>query len=138
VSKPVVELVGFSLTGPDAVNYSLNLKPVLGVPPAGVVAGVTVTLSPNLQQLFDKLRFNEYLQAVSDAQEPFRRAMAEALAAGFGKENIRKRLSLGLVFETGLAAPAIENIEPARSPATCAPANEGPTTALTCREPAQR
>lgn len=73
---------------------------------------------------FEDLRFNQYLQGVSDAQEPFRRAMAEALAAGFGKENIRKRLALGLVFETGLAPPAIEEIGSAKSPVTCAPGSK--------------
>ena len=131
VAKPVT-LVGFSLSGLDAPNYSLNLRPVAGG--AGVVAGseVSVTLATNLQQRFEELRFNEYLQAVSDAQEPFRRAMAEALAAGFGKENIRKRLSLGLIFETGLAAPAIESIQPARPPASCTVAAGGTTAPLSC------
>lgn len=127
VAKPVT-LVGFSLSGIDAPNYSLNLRPVVGG--EGVVAGaeVSVTLLTNLRQRFEELRFDEYLQAVSDAQEPFRRAMAEALAAGFGKENIRKRLSLGLVFETGLAAPAVENIQPARAPGSCTAGGTG----LTC------
>ena len=131
VAKPVT-LVGFSLSGLDAPNYSLNLRPVAGG--AGVVAGseVSVTLATNLQQYFEDLRFGEYLQAVSDAQEPFRRAMAEALAAGFGKENIRKRLSLGLVFETGLAAPAIESIQPARGPGSCTVAAGGTTAPLSC------
>jgi len=131
VAKPVT-LVGFSLSGVDAPNYSLNLRPVAGGP--GVVAGseVSVTLATNLQRRFEELRFNEYLQAVSDAQEPFRRAMAEALAAGFGKENIRKRLSLGLVFETGLAPPAVENIQPARPPASCTVAAGGPGGSLSC------
>ncbi len=45
VAKPVT-LVGFSLSGVDAPNYSLNLRPVAGGP--GVVAGseVSVTLEP--------------------------------------------------------------------------------------------
>jgi hypothetical protein len=45
--------------------------------------------------------------------------MAEALASGFGKENIRKQLTRGLVFEAGLAPPAVDRIEPARRPADC-------------------
>ena len=70
---------------------------------------------------FEDVRFTKYLQAVSDAQEPFRRAMAEALASGFGKENIRKQLQRGLVFETGLAPPAVDIIEPAAKPESCTP-----------------
>ena len=47
--------------------------------------------------------------------------MMEALLAGFGKENIRKQLQRGLVFETGLAPPAVDIIEPAAKPDTCTP-----------------
>ncbi|MEP7282889.1 MAG: YDG domain-containing protein, partial [Rubrivivax sp.] len=108
--KPVT-LFGLSLTGTDAHNYILLSGPGVG--------GIAVTLLTPFEGAFESLRYNEYLQGVSDAQEPFRRAMAEALAAGFGKENIRKRLSLGLVYETGLAPPAIDDIQPARGPATC-------------------
>ena len=54
--------------------------------------------------------------------------MIEALLSGFGKENIRKQLQRGLVFETGLAPPAVDIIEPAK-PAVCTPARE-PITVL--------
>ena len=58
-----------------------------------------------------------------------RAAMAEALAAGFGKENIRKQLQRGLVFETGFAPPAIDIIEPATRPASC---TAGAGSAVSC------
>ncbi len=48
--------------------------------------------------------------------------MMEALLSGFGKENIRKQLQRGLVFETGLAPPAVDIIEPAKAPGSCTPA----------------
>ena len=81
------------------------------VTPTG--SALTVSFLTVDQGNFEDVRFTKYLQAVSDAQEPFRRAMAEALASGFGKENIRKQLQRGLVFETGLAPPAVDIIEPA-------------------------
>lgn len=121
--KPVT-LVGLAIAGNDAVNYRLDLTPA-GPP-------VTVTVVPALRAVFEELRFKEYLQGVSDAQEPFRRAMAEALAAGFGKENIRKRLSVGLVFETGLAVPAIDDIQPAKGPGRCTLGGAGNGLALSC------
>lgn len=121
--KPVT-LVGLAITGTDAVNYRLDLTPA-GPP-------VTVTVVPALRAVFEELRFKEYLQGVSDAQEPFRRAMAEALAAGFGKENIRKRLTVGLVFETGLAVPAIDDIQPAKGPGRCTLGGAGNGLALSC------
>ena len=119
-NKPVTVL-GLALSGPDAFNYALSAVRDVNSP--------VVTLIPSLNLVFEGIRFREYLQAVSDAQEPFRRAMAEALAAGFGKENIRKRLALGLVFETGLAAPAIEDIQPAMGPASCTLAGVGSSLA---------
>jgi len=111
--KPVT-VTGLVLGGTDAVNYSILATPVRadGSP-------LTVRILTVAQQAFEDVRYKDYLQGVSDAQEPFRRAMAEALAAGFGKENIRKQLSRGLVFETGLAAPAVDNIQPATPPASC-------------------
>ncbi|HEX2542404.1 MAG TPA: YDG domain-containing protein [Caldimonas sp.] len=112
----LVTVTGIALTGPDAINYSIAPTPI---GPTG--GGLTVRILSASSALFEELRFKEYLQAVSDAQEPFRRAMAEALASGFGKENIRRQLQRGLVFETGLAPPAIEIIESAGKPATCTP-----------------
>ena len=73
------------------------------------------------EALFEELRFKQYVQGVSDAQEPFRRSLNEALASGFGKENIRKQLQRGFVFETGLAPPAVEVIESAGKPVPCSP-----------------
>ena len=93
-------------------------------------AGLTVRILTVPQGEFEAVRFKEYLQGVSDAQEPFRRAMAEALAAGFGKENIRKQLSRGLVFETGLAAPAVDNIDSAARPVGC---TSGSAATLSCK-----
>ena len=114
-AKPVT-VVGIALTGADATNYAISPFPI-----AAGGGGLTVRFLTAAQGRFDNLRFNEYLQAVSDAQEPFRRAMMEALLAGFGKENIRKQLQRGLVFETGLAPPAVDIIEPATKPDTCTP-----------------
>lgn len=111
--KPVT-IAGLVLTGADAVNYAV-LPTAIGADGGGL----TVRILTVAQGAFEDVRFKEYLQGVSDAQEPFRRAMAEALAAGFGKENIRKQLSRGLVFETGLAAPAVDNIDSAARPGTC-------------------
>jgi hypothetical protein len=122
LAKPV-SIAGLVLTGADAANYSVLATPVT---PSG--QGLTVRILSVPQQAFENVRQREYLQGVSDAQEPFRRAMAEALAAGFGKENIRKQLSRGLVFETGLAAPAVDDIQPPKPPADC-PAGAG----LGCR-----
>jgi filamentous hemagglutinin family protein len=132
-SKPVT-VSGLVLGGVDAVNYTL-LQPVID-PASPVVEGLSVSIFPNVwvptpsvppvspvlsaeQIRFEEVRFKQYLQGVADAQEPFRRAMAEALASGFGKENIRKQLTRGLVFETGLAAPAIDRIEPTAGASTC-------------------
>ena len=123
-NKPVT-LIGFSLLGPDARNYSLATSPD--------VVGTTVWIQTPLEADFEGLRFNEYLQGVSDAQEPFRRAVAEALAAGFGKENIRKRLSQGLVFETGLAPPAIDDLQPAKAPPDCSANGAGDVAPLSCQ-----
>jgi len=114
VAKPVT-VTGLELGGADAANYSILTTPVTS---SG--AGLTVRILSVEQAAFEETRYKEYLQGVSDAQEPFRRAMAEALASGFGKENIRKQLTRGLVFETGLAPPAVDRIEPARRPAECA------------------
>ena len=107
---------GIVLTGPDAGNYAIAPVPVT---PSG--SALTVSILTVDQGNFEDVRFTKYLQAVSDAQEPFRRAMAEALASGFGKENIRKQLQRGLVFETGLAPPAVDIIEPAAKPESCTP-----------------
>ena len=112
-AKPVL-VTGLALGGTDAPNYSILSTPVT---PSG--GGLTVRILTVQQAAFEDIRYKQYLQGVSDAQEPFRRAMAEALAAGFGKENIRKQLTRGLVFETGLAAPAVDRIEPAARPASC-------------------
>ena len=112
-AKPVT-VSGLVLGGTDAINYS-----ILATPVTSTGEGLTVRILTVGQAAFEDIRYKEYLQGVSDAQEPFRRAMAEALAAGFGKENIRKQLTRGLVFETGLAPPAVDRIEPARRPADC-------------------
>ncbi|MEO8524487.1 MAG: YDG domain-containing protein [Caldimonas sp.] len=122
VAKPVT-VIGIDLTGPDAINYAISPFPIV----AGG-GGLTVRFFIAAQGRFDDIRFKEYLEAVSDAQEPFRRAMMEALLAGFGKENIRKQLQRGLVFETGLAPPAVDIIEPAAKPDSCTP----PGADLTC------
>jgi filamentous hemagglutinin family protein len=119
-----VTVDGLLLSGADAQNYS-----VLAVPVAPGGGPLAVRILTPAQAAFEEIRYKAYLQGLSDAQEPFRRAMAEALAAGFGRENIRKPLSRGLVFETGLAAPAVDRIEPARAPAGCAAAGAG----LACR-----
>jgi filamentous hemagglutinin family protein len=119
-----VSVNGLVLTGADAQNYS-----VLPVPLTPTGAPLAVRVLTPAQAAFEEIRYKAYLQGLSDAQEPFRRAMAEALAAGFGRENIRKPLSRGLVFETGLAAPAIDRIEPARAPSGCSAAGAG----LACR-----
>ena len=111
-----VTVGGLVLTGADAGDYVLR-APTL-----------TVNLVDPLEERFRHLRDHEYLQAVSDAQEPFRRAMIESFLAGFSKENIRKPLMRGSVFETGLAAPAIDDIESDR-PAACLP------EALACPHP---
>ncbi len=110
-----VSVSGLVLTGPDAANYSLAAT---ALSPRGVP--LAVRLMTPAQAAFESVRYRQYLQGVSDAQEPFRRAMAEALAAGFGKENIRKQLTRGLVFETGLAAPAVDDIDSAARPEPCA------------------
>lgn len=119
-----VTVSGLVLGGADAGNYSVLATPVTA---QGTPLAVRI-LTP-AQAAFEEIRYKAYLQGVSDAQEPFRRAMAEALAAGFGRENIRKPLSRGLVFETGLAAPAVDRIEPAKAPAGCSAAGAG----LVCR-----
>lgn len=124
LSKPVL-ISGLALGGADAGNYTILPTPV---GPTG--AGLTVRILTVPQGEFEAVRFKEYLQGVSDAQEPFRRAMAEALAAGFGKENIRKQLSRGLVFETGLAAPAVDNIDSAARPVGC---TSGSAATLSCK-----
>ena len=123
-----VTVSGLVLTGADAANYAVS--------PLAVGAdgqGLTVRILTVAQGAFEDVRFTRYLQGLSDAQEPFRRAMAEALAAGFGKENIRKQLSRGLVFETGLAAPAVDNIDTARRPEACTGAGGANAAALGCR-----
>ena len=112
-----VTVTGIALTGPDAIDYAVSPTPITS---SG--GGLTVRILTTNEGRFDDLRFKEYLQAVSDAQEPFRRAMLEALLSGFGKENIRKQLQRGLVFETGLAPPAVDIIEPAKAPEPCTPA----------------
>jgi len=119
VAKPVT-VSGLQLSGSDAGNYAI-LPTVTS--PTG--APLTVRLLTVAQQAFEDVRYKEYLQGVSDAQEPFRRAMVEALASGFGKENIRKQLSRGLVFETGLAAPAVDRIESPTRPASCTASGAG-------------
>ncbi|MDB5816435.1 MAG: filamentous hemagglutinin [Rhizobacter sp.] len=136
-----VTFTGLGLTGTDALNYTLAFGGGTAgsgsstVTPTGVTVTILPSATPELtpaEQLFNEVRFKDYLQAVSDAQEPFRRALAEALAAGFGKENIRKQLSQGLVFETGLAPPAVDDIQPATPPATCS-VSRGPNGAsLSC------
>ena len=131
-TNKTVAVTGLALTGTDARNYALSVG-ANGLPnSAPLLLGITVTLFSPLRQVFEDLRDKEYLQGVSDAQEPFRRAMTEALAAGFGKENIRKQLQRGLVFETGLAAPAIESIASARKPASCSPARGSDASPLSC------
>ena len=114
-AKPVT-VSGIVLTGADALDYSVSPIPVSlsGGP-------LTVSILTVAQSRFDDLRFKEYLQGVADAQEPFRRAMLEALLSGFGKENIRKQLQRGLVFETGLAPPAVDIIDSAKAPESCTP-----------------
>lgn len=112
-SKPVI-VTGLVLGGTDAINYA-----ILSTPVTSTGEGLTVRILTVGQAAFEDIRHKEYLQGVSDAQEPFRRAMAEALASGFGKENIRKQLTRGLVFEAGLAPPAVDRIEPAKRPADC-------------------
>jgi filamentous hemagglutinin family protein len=102
-AKPVT-ISGLSLDGSDAGDYVLRTPPL------------TVDFASPL----DPLRNHQYLQAVADAQEPFRRQMLELFLAGFSKENIRKPLRSGVMFETGLAAPAIDDIDVAR-PAQCGP-----------------
>jgi filamentous hemagglutinin family protein len=113
VAKPVT-VTGLALGGADATNYS-----ILSTPVTSSGDGLTVRILSVEQANFEEIRYKQYLQGVSDAQEPFRRAMAEALASGFGKENIRKQLTRGLVFEAGLAPPAVDRIEPAKRPADC-------------------
>ncbi|HEX7436926.1 MAG TPA: YDG domain-containing protein, partial [Caldimonas sp.] len=116
-AKPVT-VTGITLTGPDAIDYSVSPTPI-----GASGGGLTVRILSIDQGRFDDIRFKEYLQGVSDAQEPFRRAMLEALLSGFGKENIRKQLQRGLVFETGLAPPAVDIIESAKPPEPCTPAS---------------
>ena len=103
-----VVIGGLALTGVDARDYVLHAP------------ALTVNLEDPLLEKFRQLRDHEYLQAVADVQEPFRRAMIESFLAGFTKENIRKPLMRGSVFETGLAPPAIDDIESDR-PAACLP-----------------
>ncbi len=116
-ARPVT-VAGLVLTGPDAIDYSILPTPI---GPSG--AGLTVRILSVAEGNFDAIRFKEYLQGVADAQEPFRRAMLEALLSGFGKENIRKQLQRGLVFETGLAPPAVDIIDSAKPAESCAPAS---------------
>ncbi|MEO7152806.1 MAG: YDG domain-containing protein [Burkholderiaceae bacterium] len=132
-TNKTVAVSGLALAGPDARNYALSVG-ANGLPNNSVplLLGITVTLFSPLRQTFEDLRDKEYLQGVSDAQEPFRRAMTEALAAGFGKENIRKQLQRGLVFETGPAAPAVDTIAPARKPASCPVARGSNASPLSC------
>ena len=131
-TNKTVAVSGLALSGADARNYALSVG-ANGLPnSAPLLLGITVTLFSPLRQVFEDLRNKEYLQGVSDAQEPFRRAMTEALAAGFGKENIRKQLQRGLVFETGPAAPAVDTIAPARKPASCTPARGSDASPLSC------
>ncbi|MBX3606773.1 MAG: filamentous hemagglutinin N-terminal domain-containing protein [Piscinibacter sp.] len=127
LGKPV-SVSGIVLGGADAANYAVS---PLVVGSDG--QGLTVRILTVEQGAFEDVRFTRYLQGVSDAQEPFRRAMAEALAAGFGKENIRKQLSRGLVFETGLAAPAVDNIDSAARPASCTAGGGANAPAIGCR-----
>jgi hypothetical protein len=104
--KPVT-VSGLGLSGTDAGNYVLQ-SPALS---ANVTNG--------LRESFERLRDKQYLQALADDQEPFRREQLDALLAGFSKENIRRPLSRGLVYETGLAAPAVDDIgDPAMKPCT--------------------
>jgi filamentous hemagglutinin family protein len=112
-TKPVF-VTGATLGGADGGNYT-----ILATPITSSGQGLTVRILAIGREEFEAMRYKQYLEGVSDAQEPFRRAMAEALAAGFGKENIRKQLTRGLVFETGLAAPAVDNIETAARPVSC-------------------
>ena len=131
-TNKTVAVSGLTLSGPDARNYALSVG-ANGLPNSTpLLLGITVTLFSPLRQVFEDLRNKEYLQGVSDAQEPFRRSMAEALAAGFGKENIRKQLQRGLVYETGPAAPAVDTIAPARKPASCSPARGANGSPLSC------
>ncbi len=122
-----VSVAGLVLTGPDAANYSVASA---ALNPRG--APLAVRLMTPGQAAFETVRHRQYLQGVSDAQEPFRRAMAEALAAGFGKENIRKQLTRGLVFETGLASPAVDDIDSAARPEPCSAGAAADGKALAC------
>ncbi|HUL13232.1 MAG TPA: hypothetical protein VLU73_13825, partial [Methylococcaceae bacterium] len=48
--------------------------------------------------------------ALNAAYAPLRRLLSEVLASGYSKENVRKQLAEGLVLETGVAPPALDNI----------------------------
>jgi len=78
------------------------------------------------------LRNQEYLQAVSQAQQPLGRGMNEALIAGFGKESIREPLQLGLV-QTGSAPSAADTIYQSWRPVTCAASMAGDVYRVTCK-----
>ena len=114
--RKLVIVTGISLTGPDAIHFAIAPTPI-----GPTDDGVTVRILSTAEALFEELRFKQYVQGVSDAQEPFRRSLNEALASGFGKENIRRQLQRGLVFETGLAPPAVDVIESAGKPLPCSP-----------------
>ena len=102
--EQTVSVSNLALDGRDAKDYVLQ----------------SPTLTVDLHAPFERLRYHEYQQAVVDAQEPFRRQQLEVFLSGFGKENIRKPLRSGQVFETGYAPPAIDDLEGAR-PVQCPP-----------------
>ena len=123
VGKPVL-VNGLALAGTDAVNYALASGFGLG--------GLTVTIVSSEAYLFSRLRNQEYLQAVSQAQQPLGRGMNEALIAGFGKESIREPLQLGLV-QTGSAPSAADTIYQSWRPVTCAASMAGDVYRVTCK-----
>ena len=114
--RKLVIVTGISLTGPDAINYAIAPTPI---GPTG--GGLTVSILSTAAALFEELRFKQHMQGESGAQEAFRRSLNEALASAFGKENIPRQLQRRLVFETGLASPAVDIIEPAAKPESCTP-----------------
>jgi hypothetical protein len=61
--------------------------------------------------------------ALSAALDQLRRLLEEINLAGFAKENIRKELTQGLVLETGLARPGIDEFvgDGVAPPAGCLP-----------------
>jgi hypothetical protein len=76
----------------------------------------------------------ESRSALSAALTPLREVMTEVLMAGFAKENIRRQLLQGMLFEAGLARPMIDEFrgEGAAAPQSCTPAAGG-GDGLICR-----